>query len=286
MEPWIGVGHESHGDDGHAKRAPLQDPNTPLAIGPTICIADKYAVDALHGFLVRKVKEDWPLTLEDWDRREAEIEAMRYAESTSGAPSSASQPAPRTRRPGACVRDPLRARVRVRTDVAMDWDDPASFAARWDLPMRWSLLEVPDLLRCLRGAKAIRRRAAAFLAADVTFTGVLDPHSCLPWWEDTRIPEDVRWELEDERNLEDYPCYRLLESILARVDGEVLPGVRNPLKALKECKDYKGKLGFPKPTETGLCVSCDCNLRQWIPKARRELWERLPECFEVPTPGP
>ena len=34
------------------------DFNTPIAVSPTIRIADKYAVDALRGFLVRKVRED------------------------------------------------------------------------------------------------------------------------------------------------------------------------------------------------------------------------------------
>ena len=52
---------------------------------PTLRIANKYLVDALHRYLVQKVKDDWPLTLEGWDRRETEIEVVRYAKSTSGA---------------------------------------------------------------------------------------------------------------------------------------------------------------------------------------------------------
>ncbi len=39
----------------------------------------------------------------------------------------------------------------ARSDVAMDWDNPTSYTASWDTPVRWSLLAVPDLLRCLLG---------------------------------------------------------------------------------------------------------------------------------------
>ncbi|PIL26933.1 hypothetical protein GSI_10071 [Ganoderma sinense ZZ0214-1] len=49
------------------------DPDTPLAVSPIIRIADKYLVDELHKYLVQKVQDDWLLTLENWDRREAEI---------------------------------------------------------------------------------------------------------------------------------------------------------------------------------------------------------------------
>ncbi len=41
---------------------------------------------------MQKVKEDWAITLEDWDRREAEIEAMRSVKLISGAPTSSSKP--------------------------------------------------------------------------------------------------------------------------------------------------------------------------------------------------
>ena len=40
------------------------DPDTPIAVIPTLRITDKYLVDALHKHLMQKVVYDWPLTLE------------------------------------------------------------------------------------------------------------------------------------------------------------------------------------------------------------------------------
>lgn len=271
------------------------DPNTPVAVAPTVRIADKYAVDALHGFLVRKVKEDWPLTLEDWDRREAEIEAMRDASmSTSGAQSSSRKPlAQAVPEPASAIRFalefgcleilPAAFYQLARTDVAKDWDDPASYTARMDTPARWSLLEAPDLLRCFRGAKHIATRAKSFISSD-TFTDILGPHSCLPWWEDIGYPEDIRGEVDMERKPEDYPCYVTLKSMLSRVCGDMEPGVRDPLKVLKECRDrWSGRDSLEK--NLPLCAECEYNLAQWVPKARGELWRTLPVYFEVPTPA-
>ncbi|KAI1784442.1 hypothetical protein LXA43DRAFT_930136 [Ganoderma leucocontextum] len=270
------------------------DPDTPIAVSPTVRIANKYLVDALHGYLVRKVKEDWPLTLEDWDRREAEIEAMRHAEYTSGPRPSSSKPlAQAVPEPAAAIRFalefgcpeilPAAFYQLARTDVGKDWDEPRSYSVSRDTPARWSLLEAPDLLRCLRGAKKISYHTASVMSDD-TFTEILGPHSCLPWWENAGFPGDVRDEVDGERRSEDYPCYVLLRSILSRVDREVSPGVRDPLKALKDCKDYENKpQDLPKPPVRSLCVLCDSNLRRWVPKTRQELWQMLPRYFEVPT---
>ena len=171
----------------------------------------------------------------------------------------------------------------MRTSVTDDWANPVLLSSSWATPARWSLLEAPDLLRYLRGAKEIGYHARS-LIGDQTFTEILGPHSCLPWWENAEFPDDIRWEVEDERKSEDYPCYVLLKSILSRVVREVSPGVRDPLKALKECKNYWSTLDEPEPYDKNLCIQCDNNLREWIPKARGELWRRLPEYFEVPAP--
>ncbi|KAM5544007.1 hypothetical protein V8D89_002624 [Ganoderma adspersum] len=256
------------------------DPNTPIAVSPTIRIANKYLVDGLQKYL-------------DWDRREAEIEAMRNAEYTSGARPSSSKPlAHAVPEPTSAIRFALECGSAAilpaafyqlaRTDVSSDWDDPRSYAARADLPARWTFLEGQDFLRHLRGGKRLSRWAAS-LTTDEMFSEVMHP-MCLPWWENTSIPEDVRWEVEEERNADEYPCYALLRLLFETVSREASSGVavRDPLKALKDCIDYETIPEVTRAPTNALCTTCDLKFRQWVPRARQELWKKLPEYFEVP----
>ncbi|PIL26918.1 hypothetical protein GSI_10056 [Ganoderma sinense ZZ0214-1] len=282
-------------------KIPRWDPNTPIAVAPTIRIADKYLVDGLHRYLVQKVQDDWPFTLEDWDRREAEIEAMRQAKYISGAPSSSSSQPPSLAHavpePASAIRFalefgcpsilPAAFYQLARTHVMKDWDNPRSYVARTDLPARWTLLDAADLLRFLRGTAQISEHGAAAVSlnTDETFSEVLQPR-CLPWWEDTAYPGDVRWEVEERegRDPEAYPCYVLLQRILGEVFRETAPGVRDPLKVLKECVDYER--AFPEieaGTTKRLCMACDERFKEWIPGARQGLWRKLPVYFEVPS---
>lgn len=66
--------------------------DTPLTVSPVVRIANKYLVDGLRAYIVSKVKEDWPPTLEDWDTHEAEIEARRSVKTTSDKRASSSKP--------------------------------------------------------------------------------------------------------------------------------------------------------------------------------------------------
>ncbi|PIL26926.1 hypothetical protein GSI_10064 [Ganoderma sinense ZZ0214-1] len=273
------------------------DPETPIAVSPTIRIADKYLIDGLHKYLVQKVQDDWPLTLEDWDRREAEIEVMRYAEYISGARPSSSKPlAQAVPEPASAIRFALEFGCPAilpaafyqlsRTDVTDDWTDPVSYSSNWTLPARWSLLEGPDLLRYLRGGKKLLQYVAS-VPRDVTFTAVLC-EALLPWWEDAAIPEDVRWEIDNGRDAEEYPCYALLVRIFAAVFRETTPGVRDPLKALKECVDYEKipEIARGSSSTKRLCSGCDWAFREWVPQARQKLWRKLPEYFGLPLPSP
>ncbi|PIL26916.1 hypothetical protein GSI_10054 [Ganoderma sinense ZZ0214-1] len=278
-------------------KIPRWDPKTPIAVSPTIRIANKYLVDGLHKYLVQKVQDDWPLTLEDWDRREAEIEVMGYAEYTSGAlPSSRKPLAQAVPEPASAIHFalefgcpqilPAAFYQLSRTDVTDDWADPVSYSSNWMTPARWSLLEAPDLLRHLRGGKRLLQYTAS-VPRDVTFTAVLC-EACLPWWEDAAVHEEVRWEIEDGRDAEEYPCYALLVRIFAAVFRETTPGVRDPLKALKECVDYEKipEIARGSSSTKRLCSGCDWAFREWVPQARQELWRKLPEYFDVEVPSP
>ncbi|PIL26913.1 hypothetical protein GSI_10051 [Ganoderma sinense ZZ0214-1] len=83
------------------------DPDTALTLSLAVRTANKYLVDGLRAYLVQKAKDDWPLTIEDWDGREAEIEAMSVLLS--------------------------------RTDATYAWDRPESYNAHQDLSARRSL---------------------------------------------------------------------------------------------------------------------------------------------------
>ena len=243
---------------------------------------------------MQKVREDWPLTLSDWDRREAEIEAMRYAEYASGPRSSSTKPlAQAVPEPASAIRFafefgcpeilPAAFYQLARTDPTHDWADPLSSSSDWRMPARWSHFDAPDLLRHLRGGKSLLWYVAS-VPSDETFTAILC-RSCLPWWEDASIPDDLRLEVEVERNPDDYPCYTLLRRIFTAVFREASPGVQDPLKALKECVKYEKIPEVSESSMKSLCTGCDWEFRKWVPRARQELWQKLPEYFEVPSPS-
>ncbi|KAI0710586.1 hypothetical protein C8Q76DRAFT_798141 [Earliella scabrosa] len=72
---------ETVGDDGevfsglldciYSLHLPRSDPNTPIILTPIVRMVSKYLVDSVRDNLVRRVVEDWPRTLEEWDRQEA-----------------------------------------------------------------------------------------------------------------------------------------------------------------------------------------------------------------------
>ncbi|KAM5544005.1 hypothetical protein V8D89_002622 [Ganoderma adspersum] len=274
------------------------DPDTPLTVSPVVRIANKYLVDGQRAYIVSKVKEDWPLTLEDWDRREAEIEAMRSVKATSGERASSSKPlAQSVPEPASAIRFalefgcseilPAALYQLSRTDTSYDWDKPDSYDAHQDLPARWSLLEAPDPLCLLRGKQKLAEHVASFGDNNYTYTGILKL-PCVPWWEDARYAEETEAELErvgrPTLNPEEYPCFALLSSIFSRAFHDVSPGVRDPLKAMKDCiREYGRISGISSVSMKSLCAECEGGLKYWVPWARRYLWEQLPVIFEIST---
>ena len=166
---------------------------------------------------------------------------------------------------------------------------PTRTTAHQDLPARWSLLEAPDLLRVLRG----RRRLATHIEPcgdnSYTYTGILHPHY-VPWWEDGIYAEQLEQELKHcgrpTLDPEKYPFFALLSSIFSQAFREVSPGIRDPLKAMKDCAlEYERTSEASMPSRKTLCDECEEGLKSWVPWARRYLWERLPEIFELSTPA-
>ena len=170
----------------------------------------------------------------------------------------------------------------VRTDVSSDWDDPRLYVGRSVLSVRWTLLEGQDFLRHIQGGEQLSRWAASLTTGEM-FSKVVHP-ICLLWWENTSIPEDVRWEVKEERNADNYPCYTLLMLLFEAVSREALSGVAvmNPLKALNYCVDYQQMLEVTRAPTKALYPTCDLKSRKWIPRARQELRRKLPDYFELP----
>ncbi|PIL26938.1 hypothetical protein GSI_10076 [Ganoderma sinense ZZ0214-1] len=275
------------------------DPDTPLTVSPAVRIANKYLVDGLRAYLVQKVKDNWPLTIEDWDRREAEIEAMRSVKATSGERPPSTKPLARSvPEPASAIRFahefgcpeilPAAFYQLSRMDATYDWDRAESYDAHQDLPARWSLLDAPDLLRVLRGKQKLAKHTGSFGDNNYTYSIILIP-PCFPWWEDARYAEETEVELmrfgRPTLDPKEYPCFALLSTIFSRAFREVSPRVGDPLKAMKEClREYERISDVSSASPKSLCVHCERGLKWWVPWARRYLWEQLPVIFALSTP--
>ncbi len=55
------------------------DPDKALAISGVVRLAVKYLLEPLRNHLVQQIVSDYPTTLEEWDIRDAEIQATRKA---------------------------------------------------------------------------------------------------------------------------------------------------------------------------------------------------------------
>lgn len=53
------------------------DPNTPSVVSGPLRLAIKYEIEKLRTRLVHQVVADWPITIHDWDRQQAEFDAIR-----------------------------------------------------------------------------------------------------------------------------------------------------------------------------------------------------------------
>ena len=167
------------------------DPDTPLTGSPVVRIANKYLIDGLRAYVVSKAKHDWPLTLEDWDRCEAEIQAMRSVPviATSGERAYSSKPLPPSvPEPASAIHFalefgcpeslPAALYQLARTDT-YDWDKPDPHDAQHDLPACRSLLEASDLFHLRRGKQKLAKHLASFGNNNHTYTRILRL-PCLP----------------------------------------------------------------------------------------------------------
>ena len=84
----------------------------------------------------------------------------------------------------------------------------------------------------------------------------------------------------------EYPCFALLRSIFSQAFREVSPGIRDPLKAMKDCAiEYERISEASTPSRKTLCAECEEGLKSWVPWARRYLWDQLSEIFGLSAPA-
>lgn len=252
--------------------------NTPLNISPALRLANKYLIEPLRDHLIKTVVRDWPLTLHDWDRHQAEICALlnlsHYKFLLVGA--WAIPYGPKVPEPASAIRfalefgclDILPAAFYTlsRISIEHDWDNDGY--DHWARPARWSILQARDFIVLLRGAKAIRdycRRASR--SGPYGMMWKILSKRCRP-------PD----EMDELHMLEEYPCYAVVRKIFTRVWRST--DYPDPLLSWKLCMEYRSIEGLAEdlPPE-GLCFRCVDKLHRWVPRERARLWGKLATWF-------
>lgn len=255
-------------------------PNTPLEVTGIVRLANKYMLDSLRDRLVQHVAEDWPRSLFDWDRQEAEIASMK---------GSIANTSRHHRLPGYeafpdCVPEPVAAILfaqefgcpgilpaafyqLARTSVKQDWDTAKHMGL--ERLARWSLLDKEDLLRYLRGCQALDDYCDVMVYNERV--GAVLSHGCRPWWSwDGVDPEEAE---EDDRS---YPCFEYVQRLFQTVWKR--RGPRDPLRSLYDIMRHRETLSLAK-TRHDLCYECEPSLVDWAQEERKKVWRRLPEFF-------
>ncbi len=248
------------------------DPNKPLELSGVIRLADKYLLEPLHDYLVQQVASDWPTTLQEWDIREAELQAIRKVAAEDKKKYWELVPEPVAailfaKEFGCSQILPAAFYQLAQTNFNLDWDKEwiQNDEYQWNTRLaRWSLLEKDDLVRCLHGFQSLvdYRIDAYFLLSD----------QCFPPEEH----DEYGYELVSKNS----KCFAFLAELVVVVWGR--GERRDPLRLLFDCLEYErypqlSKEHFPD----GLCEDCRDSLPEAVARIRRALWETLPRYFRL-----
>ncbi|KAI0692927.1 hypothetical protein C8T65DRAFT_744940 [Cerioporus squamosus] len=161
------------------------DPDTPITVALVVRLASKYLVDTLRSHLVNTVVADWPRTLEEWNRQEAEIRAMRSDRASSMKRDNFSRLVPEPAAAIAfalefgCTEILLAAFYTLSCiSITNDWDRAAPHALDSYLRLAgWSMLESRELLRFMRGCDALEKYCdEKRTRPDIAMKRILDAH--------------------------------------------------------------------------------------------------------------
>ncbi|TFK89419.1 hypothetical protein K466DRAFT_597824 [Polyporus arcularius HHB13444] len=248
------------------------DPNKPIELSGVIRLADKYLLEPLHDYLVQQVASDWPTTLQEWDIREAELQAIRKVAAEDKKKYWELVPEPVAailfaKEFGCSQILPAAFYQLAQTNFNRDWNDETiqNDSWQWDtLLARWTMLEKDDLVRFLHGCQSVDDY---YVVAD----SLVSEH-CYPPWE--------HYEEGLENLCKTSKCYAFLAELVAVVWGR--GARRNPLQLLLDCLEYEkypqlSKERFPD----GLCEHCRESLPEIIARKRKWVWDRLPEYFRL-----
>lgn len=243
-------------------------------------LTTKYQMESLHIALLRCIQADWPVTLQEWDRLQIEVEHTREQMQPSRHHPQG-QPGP-SRLLDDSFPEPASAILLATsftclsvlpaafyqlaiTDASADWDefrssdtDPGTalehqvVLCRGGRTARWRLLDQQNLLRYIRG----RAKLDDWLSEiEECLTSPFGSVECM-------IPQSCGWaRTESHREF-------LLEG-----PGRVRPF--DPLCALKYLIDY-----LP---HTSFCPTCKEHVKNELMRVRQEIWDDLPTIFGIPS---
>ncbi|TFY54802.1 hypothetical protein EVG20_g9562 [Dentipellis fragilis] len=241
--------------------APLS-PNTPLHVKPILVLADKYGVQYVRGPIIDQLERDWPQSLFDWDCLEAEIESRRDVFNQHQASCELDDDYPE---PGSAIELARQCDIPSilpaafyhlsRIPINYDWDN---IHASWDDPpddywvgrsARWDRLSKEDLLCLLQG----RAKLDKYLDE---LCSMLYPE---PHTQDSTCNPDI-W-------------YAFWESVWQECRrGKDILAVLSPFSEMSG--------NFSKRWEK-LCWSCRDKITTKASKCRKEIWDRIPEFFQL-----
>lgn len=240
-------------------------------------------MESLHTALLRCVQQDWPRTLQDWDRLQLEVEHAReqiqdkcqngmdeddrtipYIDNCFPEPASAILLATTFSCPSILPAAFYQLAV---TDASADWDDFRSSEAGPDSELdhqntlarggrtaRWSLLDQTNLLRYVRGRARLDEWLSDIEDCLISYLGSAE---CM-------IPQSCGWARKE--------CHR---EFLLEGPGRVRPF--DPLGALKYLIDAVPHASF--------CPACTTHVRNELLRLRQEIWDELPSIFGIRDGG-
>lgn len=233
----------------------------------TLRIARKYELEELSSYLVKQVVDDWPVTLEDYDRLE-----VVYLENRRRWQSGRRD----AKRYADLFPEPLAAIA-----FAREFDCPQI------LPAAYYHLTKVAFTDDWGAEESTHLRARWFLADEVDLRRVLHGRSKLEALAYSTL-KNAAWPLmTGNSSLASTPCcMKTLRRLLAVIWGTSRTG-HDQLSLLKRCVDYKSHLHFdleyiPAQEDVPqLCAVCNAALQVWVKKERSKLWDSLPDYFQL-----
>ncbi|KAI0777476.1 hypothetical protein BD413DRAFT_180066 [Trametes elegans] len=265
-------------------------PDTPIELSGAVRLADKYLLDTLRSSLVKRVVEDWPKTLDEWDVANGELKAIvnlayrpnRPRSQTVNLPGRVPEPASAIMfaQEFGCHEILPAAYYRLATiEIDNEWERKRATDST-TLYARWTLLDSESLLRYISGRRQLdsfHNRLKRQLRRGLGLCG-----GCMPFF--FICPPEPGEEAPNVNIKEEYPCLHFITTLLDLAWDDA--PASDPLQALHDLIDHRRFDEMLKKTcPEGLCHDCTEQFYGEIDKARGRLWKLLPLYFQVDRPS-